>query len=88
MDIEVKNLEGEEERWRGSPGVVVHGIHDGLGTSSSLGRRDAYGFGFRKIREGFENEISLVSNMSELIERNIGPGLLHILDNVIPIICV
>ena len=38
--------------------------------------------------KGFENEISLVSNASELIERDIGLGLLHILKNVIPRICV
>lgn len=88
MDIEFKDLEGEEERWCGSPGVSVHSIHDGLGISSSLGKFDAYGFGRRWIGKGFENEIPLVSNASELIERDNGLGLIHILDNVIPRICV
>ena len=32
--------------------------------------------------------MSLVSNASKLVERNIGLGLLHILDNVITRICV
>ena len=45
MEIEVKDLEGEEERWCGSPGVGVYEIHDGLGTSSSLGKCGAHEFG-------------------------------------------
>ena len=42
-------LKISKERRKGGvvPLELACGIHDGLGTSSSLGRHDAYGFGHR-----------------------------------------